>query len=308
MATGSSVARHAAGEDADRPAGAPGRPYWRGRIRLGLVTLPVKVHRATRSGARPALHRVHAPTGQRVRYETTVPGIGPVDRDEILMGFEYAKDSFVLLAPEELDRIRVESRRTIDLVQFVDADGIDPIYFAEPFHVVPDGAAAASGFVVLREALRRTRRIGLGQMAHRGGESIVALRACGKGLLLETLRFADEIRDPSPLHAGLAAAPPDPEALALAEQLILRRSGPFDARVFRDHYAAALRALIERKLHAPAVPPPALEDQRPAGERERAEMLDPMQALKARLERPMAAPSESGAPGKPRPPTPHRAA
>ncbi|HET6468413.1 MAG TPA: Ku protein [Geminicoccaceae bacterium] len=275
------------GPEPDEGSGsrAPGRPWWTGQLRLALVALPVKVYPAARTGARPALHQVHAPTGKRVRYEKTVPGIGAVDRDEILMGFEHAKDSYVLLTPAELDEIRIESRQSIELVQFVGAHEIDPIFFARPYYVVPDGEAAEEGFVVLREALRRTRRIGLGQMALRGGESIVAVRPCGRGLLLETLRFPDEIRRAGPLFAGIEAAPPEPALVDLAEDLILARSGPFDAGAFKDHYAEALRALIDRKLRARGAPPLALEDQRPAAARPQPEPGDLATALQASVGR-----------------------
>jgi DNA end-binding protein Ku len=254
MAAAKAKGKAAAGRPArarSPKAPAATRPYWSGQIRLALVALPVKVYPATRSsGTRPALHQIHAPSGRRIRYEKVVPGIGPVDRDAIVMGYEYEKGSYVLLEPGDLDAIRIESKKTIDLVQFVRASEIPPIYYERPYYVVPDGELAEDGFVVIREALKRTGMVGLGQMALRGGESIVAVKPCGRGLLLETLRFADEIREADPLFAGIDEDEPDADLVALAEELIGRKTGPFDAAAFQDNYGRAFRELIEAKLAA----------------------------------------------------------
>jgi DNA end-binding protein Ku len=231
--------------------GAASRPYWTGQIRLALVALPVKVFSATKSsGSRPALHQIHGPSGKRIRYQKAVPGIGPVDTDDIVKGYEYEKGSYVLLDDKDLDQIKIESRKVIDLVQFVDAKEIQPIYFEKPYYVVPDGDLAEDGFIVIREALRRTGKVGLGQMALRGGETIVAVKPCGRGLLLETLRYADEVRKSDSLFAEIEDDQPDEELVSLAEELIQRKAGPFDATAFKDNYTEAFRGLIDRKLAA----------------------------------------------------------
>lgn len=214
---------------------------------MALVALPVKVFSATKSGARIPLHQVDRTSGKRIRYEKIVPGVGPVDTDQILKGFEVRKGDYVLLDDKDLDSVRVDSRKTIELVQFVDAGEIAPLYYEKPFYVVPDGDLAEDGFVVIREALHRARKVGLGQMALRGYESIVAIRNCGRGLLLETLRYPDEIRKADPLFAGIEDGAPAEELIRMASQLIEQRSGPFDATRFEDHYTRALLALIERK-------------------------------------------------------------
>ncbi len=259
------------------------RPYWTGQIRLALVALPVKVFAATRSGSRVQMHQIHAPSGKRIRYEKVVPGIGPVDADDIVKGFEYERGAYVLLSDEDLDRIRIESRKTIDLVQFVEASSIDPIYFERPYYVVPDGELAEDGFVVIREALRRSRKVGLGQMALRGGEQVVAVKPCGRGLLLETLRFQDEIRKSDPLFAGIEEDEPEPELIELAEELIQRKSAPFDAAAFKDNYAEAFKALVARKLSARGGRKVAGDeaDERPRG----GKVVDLMDALKASVAR-----------------------
>src|SRR5918995_5544549 len=172
---------------------AAARPAWRGQIRLALVSIPVEIFPATKSGAQIQFHQVHEPSGKRIKYEKVVPGIGPVDRDEIVKGFEVSKGHYVLLDQEEIEAVKLESRKTVDLVQFVDLGDIDPMYFDKPYYVVPSDDLAEEAFVVLRDALREARKVGIGQLAMRGQEYVIALKPCGKGMLMETLRYADEV-------------------------------------------------------------------------------------------------------------------
>src|SRR6476619_3187333 len=138
------------------------RAIWRGQIRLALVSIPVELFPATRSGAQIQFHQVHEPSGKRIKYEKMVPVIGPVDRDEIGKGYEVSKGHYVLLDPEEIESVKLESRKTLDLVQFVDDDGIDPMYFEKPYYVVPAADLAEEAYVVLRDALRAANKIGIG--------------------------------------------------------------------------------------------------------------------------------------------------
>ena len=164
------------------------RPYWKGQIRLALVSIPVEIYSATKSGATIAFNQIHEPTGKRIKYEKVVPGVGPVDVDEIVKGFQYAKDQYVLLDDEEIEGVKLESKKTLELTQFVEAEDIDEIYFEKPYYVVPADDLAEEAFIVLREALRRTGKVGLGQLAMRGREYVVSIKACGRGLVMETLR------------------------------------------------------------------------------------------------------------------------
>jgi DNA end-binding protein Ku len=174
------------------------RAYWKGHIRLSLVSFPVQLHGATASNARIRFHQIHRPSGQRVRYQKVVPELGPVEADEIVKGYEVDKDRYVTVEPEELEALKVESRHTIDLVQFVDACEIDPLYHEKPYFVVPDGEVAEEAFRVIRQALSETRKVALGQVVLAGRESLVAIQPCGRGMLLETLRSADGSRRPRP--------------------------------------------------------------------------------------------------------------
>jgi len=223
------------------------RAYWSGQIRLALVSIPVEIFAATKSGARISFNQIHRPSGKRIAYEKVVPGIGPIDRDDIIKGYEVAKGSYVLLEEREIEAVKIESRRTLELVQFVEAHEIDPLYFEKPYYVAPKDELAEEAFVVLRDALRQAKKIGLGQLSVRGKEKLVAVKPCGKGLLLETLRYADEVRQGRAFFADIAEDAPDEELLDLATALIDRKTAPFDAGEFEDRYAAALKALIDRK-------------------------------------------------------------
>jgi DNA end-binding protein Ku len=223
------------------------RPYWKGQIRLALVSIPVEVYSATKSGATIAFNQIHEPSGKRIKYEKVVPGIGPVNVDEIVKGFEYAKGEYVLLDESEIEGVKLESKKTLELTQFVDAQDIDMIYFEKPYYVVPADDLAEEAFIVLREALRRSRKIGLGQLAMRGREYVVSIKACGRGLVMETLRYADEVHKAASYFRDIGDTDPDEELLDLATTLIDKKTGKFDASEFHDRYVDALKDLIERK-------------------------------------------------------------
>jgi DNA end-binding protein Ku len=223
------------------------RPIWRGQIRLALVSIPVEIYPATRSGASIQFHQVHEPSGKRIKYEKVVPGIGPVDRDEIVKGFEVSKGHYVLLDQEEIEAVKLESRKTVDLVQFVDLGDIDPMYFDKPYYVVPSDDLAEEAFVVLRDALREARKVGIGQLAMRGQEYVIALKPCGKGMLMETLRYADEVNRAASIFREIGNHKPDPDLLDLAATLIEKKTGEFDPSEFHNRYVDALKSLIKEK-------------------------------------------------------------
>ncbi|WP_028969530.1 non-homologous end joining protein Ku [Sphingomonas sp. URHD0057] len=226
------------------------RPIWRGQIRLALVSIPVELYPATRSGASIQFHQVHEPSGKRIKYEKVVPGIGPVDRDEIVKGYEVSKGHYVLLDPEEIESVKLESRKTLDLVQFVDDDDIDAMYFDKPYYVVPADDLAEEAYVVLRDALKAANKVGVGQLAMRGQEYVVALKPCGRGILLETLRYADEVHKSTGFFRDIGEAKPDPDLLDMASMLIERKAGEFDPADFHNRYVDALHELIEKKQKA----------------------------------------------------------
>ena len=257
------------------------RPYWKGQIRLALVSIPVEIFSATKSGATIAFNQIHEPTGKRIKYEKVVPGIGSVDPDEIVKGYQYEKGSYVLLDEEELDAVKLESKKTLELTQFVDHDEIDVLYYEKPYYVVPADDLAEEAFIVLREALRRTKKVAIGQLAMRGREYMISLKPCGRGIVLETLRYADEVNKAQNYFRDIADAEPDEELLELAEALIERKTAKFDPSKFHDRYVEALEELIERKrkgktIHAEEEAPPA----------KGMNVVDLMAALKRSIEKP----------------------
>jgi DNA end-binding protein Ku len=185
----------------------------------------------------------------------------------------------VILTPEELDKIKLETRRTIDLVQFADYCDIDPRYFERPYYLVPADKIAAEGYTVIRDALRSSRKAGIGQMAVRGRESLVAVRPCGEGMLLETMRYVEELRKSDEVFDDIPAFKPDKEMVDLAKELIERKSGPFHPDKFKDHYADALRALVEEKRKHGRIVADEEKEEAPA----KGNVIDLMEALRASI-------------------------
>lgn len=261
----------------------PARAYWQGQIRLALVSIPVEIYPATRSGAAISFRQIHEPSGRPVRYEKVVPGIGAIDHDDIVKGYELSKGNYVLLDEDEIEAVRLESKRTLELVLFVENDAIDILYYSKPYYVVPADELAEEAYVVLREALKRSRMTGVGQLSVRGQEQLVALRACGKGLILEILRYADEVNAATSFFRGIGTDKPDSELLELAETLIRKRSGEFNAADFRNHYIDALKRVIDKKAKSKGRR--VLEDvEEPAAASRGSNVIDLMAALKASVD------------------------
>src|ERR1700761_6046763 len=257
----------------------PARAYWQGQIRLALVSIPVEIYTATKSGATISFKQIHEPTGKPIHYEKVVTGVGPVDTDEIMKGFEYEKGSFVLLQQDEIDAVKLESKKTLELTQFVDAAEIDVLYYERPYFVVPADDLAEEAFIVLREALKRTKKVGLGQLAMRGREYVVSLKTCGRGMVLETLRYADEVNKAQGYFGDIPDSKPDDDLLDLAEALIEKTSAAFDPAEFHDRYVDALKALVARTRTAKGRKIIEDDSDDPAG-RGASNVVDLMAALK----------------------------
>ena len=257
------------------------RAYWRGQIRLALVSIPVEIFSATKSGATIAFNQIHEPTGKRIKYEKVVPGVGPVDPEDIVKGYQVEKGSYVLLSDEDLEGVKLESKKTLELTQFVDYDSIDVLYYEKPYFVVPADDLAEEAFIVLREALRHTRKVAIGQLALRGREYLVSLKPCGRGLVLETLRYADEVNKAQNYFREISDAKPDAELLDLAETLIERKAGEFEPEKYHDRYVEALQELIERKRKGKTIETET--DEAPA---RGGNVIDLMAALKRSIEKP----------------------
>ncbi len=259
------------------------RPIWKGQLRLSLVAIPVELFSAARTSAKPSFRQIHEPTGKPIHYEKVVAGVGPVDKDEIIKGFEYEKGDYVLLTDDEIDAVKLETRKTLELTQFVGACEIDPIYYDKSYFVVPTDELAEDAFRVVRDALRKTQKVGLGQLSMRGKEYLAAIKPSGTGLMLETLHYEDEIRKSDPFFSTISSKKAEPDLLDVATALIEKKTAPFDAGAFKDHYQTALRDLIKRKMKAKGRKISTKEDdapERPSGEN----VVDLMAALKESLE------------------------
>ncbi len=255
---------------------AAARPYWTGFLKLSLVTISVRLYAAATEKERIHFHMIHQPSGERVRTQTVVPSLGPVERSDIVKGYEYEKGRYVTVAPADLEKLRLETTDTIDINGFVAADSLDPVHVADPYYLVPDGSLAEAGYRVFQVALRQTDKIAVGRVVINQRERAVAIRPEGQGLIVNTLRFADEVRAAEPFFAGIGDGPVDPDELAIMEQIIARRTRRFEPDAFVDHYQQALRELIEQKLAG------KLPERR--AERQPAQIINLMDALKRSLD------------------------
>jgi DNA end-binding protein Ku len=226
------------------------RAYWQGQIRLALVSIPVEIYPATTSGAAISFRQIHEESGKPIRYEKVAPGIGPVAKEDIVKGFEISKGNYVLLDDEEIEAVKIESRKTLELVQFVEADDIDVLYFDKPYYIVPADDLAEEAYAVLRDALKSTRKVGLGQLSVRGREQLVSIKPCGRGLIMEVLRYADEVKKAQGFFRDIGEHTPDEDLLDLATTLIEKKTAKFDPDKFHDRYVDALHRLIEKKKKA----------------------------------------------------------
>lgn len=225
------------------------RSFWKGHLRLALVTIPIRLVSATSSEDKIALHQVDKKSKQRIRYQKVAGESGRVvPQAEIVQGYELDDGSYVLFESDELDQLKLTTRHTVELTEFVDACSIDPLYFDNPYYVLPDGDVAEEGYRIIRDALRATKKFGVGQLTIRGRENLIAMKPSGDGLLIETLRYANEVRDADDIFSGIGTTKLRPELINMAKQLIDERTTTFDPGQFKNHYAEALRRLVKEKV------------------------------------------------------------
>jgi DNA end-binding protein Ku len=239
------------------------RPAWEGHLRLSLVTCPVALYTATERSADIHFNLINPKTHNRIHMQTVDAGTGePVDRSELVRGFPVAKNKYVLFDKEDLDAVKLESTRIVDIEHFVDADEIDRIYWDEPYYLAPSGKTGIEAFSVIRAAMEKQNKVALGRLVLHQRERVCALEPRDSGILLTTLRTHDEIRSSD---AVFDRSLPRPEAgmLEIAEKIIEQQAAAFDPSKFRDRYEEALRDLIERK--AKGEPLVAAEPEEPEG-------------------------------------------
>jgi DNA end-binding protein Ku len=275
-------------------AAHPGRHSWSGLLRLSLVALPVKAYPVVRSAAPSRFHFLHADCGQRLLYHKHCPRHGEVEADAIVRGYEHAPNRYVVVEPEELDRLRPAADKALVLDRFVAVASIDPSYYAgRSLVLLPDGQAAQHPYTVLVAALHQAGQGGLAQVVWSGLRHLVLVRPCGRLLVLDELHYPARVRLPAAWETGLAETTATAAERALAGQLVALASGPLDWSRYQDTSAAELAQLIAAKVAK--LPPPA--DTEPAA------VLPLLEALKKSV---AAARSHTTAP-TPRKPRPGKA-
>jgi DNA end-binding protein Ku len=223
------------------------RPYWSGTIRLSLVSLPVNMYLAVNRQKTIAFHEIYKPTGERVHH-ALMAGDKRVDRDDLVKGYEVEKGEYVLIEPDEIKELKIPSSKVLDIAEFVGVDEIDDVYIETPYFIAPDGKGNDATFSVIRDALRAAKKVAVGQLAIGGRERLCRIRPFGSGMVLETLRYEEELREDDPYFDEIRDRKPDSEEVELARELIRRKTKTFDPGKFHDHYREALQELIDARI------------------------------------------------------------
>ncbi len=267
------------------------RPTWQGHLKLSLVTCPVALYSAIDSGGDVHFNLINPETNNRIRMIATDPDTGPIERSELVKGYEVSKGEYILLTDDEIKSVKLESTKTIDIEHFVPADEIDRIYWDNPYYLAPDGKLAQEAFGVIRAALEQSGQIALGRVVLSTRERLLALEPRGKGILAYSLRTRDEVRDATSVFDTISDTKPDASMITIARKIIEQQEGPFDPDAFVDRYEEALKALIadKQKGHKPVAAP----------EPEDTNVIDLMAALRASLEGKGGKPVKASAASKP---------
>lgn len=252
------------------------RPSWEGHLRLSLVTCPVALYPATTEADTVRFNLINPETNNRIKMKTVDAGTGEeVSRGDLVKGFAVAKDQYVLLDKEDFEAVKLESTRIVDIEKFVPRQSIDRLYWDTPYHLVPAGKTGIEAFAVIRAAMDRKHMVAIGRLVMSTRERICAIEIEEGGLILTTLRTAEEVRGIEELP-NLDLPRPDPQMLAIAEKIVDQQSGDFDPSEFVDRYEDALRALIEEKKKGKPVKSKAAPE-------EDTKVIDLMAALKKSL-------------------------
>ena len=233
------------------------RPYWSGQIQISLVQFGVSLYTATESKSGITFNQISRSTGERVRYQKTAgseEGATALAKDDIVKGYEYSKGQYVIVEPEELENLRVPSKHTIEVSQFIEMSELSPEYVEKPYFVVPQNDLQTEAFTVVREALAKTGKAAIGKVAFQGRENIIAVAPAGRGMMAYTLRYATELRNANDYFRDIEDSAINEDSLEMAETLIARKTAKFDINKFQDGYEAALKELIDAKIqHQPIV-------------------------------------------------------
>ena len=224
------------------------RTFWKGHLRLALVSIPIRLVTAEKAEAEIHFHQVDRQSKKRIKYIKVVPGKGEIKKEDIATAYEAEPGNYVFMDDADLENLKLKSRQVVELTQFVNASEIDPLYFDRPYYVLPDGEAAEEGYRVIRDALKLSKKVGIGQLTLRGKENLVALFPGGKGLVLDTLRYENELKDADEAFSAVKSTPAREDMMEMAADLIERRTESFDPSKYKNHHAEALRKLVDSKL------------------------------------------------------------
>lgn len=266
---------------------AAGRAYWKGYLKLSLVTCPVALVPATSLSDKTHFHQINRNTGNRLRQQMVDAETGEVvDKEHKGRGYEISKGSYVEIEPEELDAVEVESTHTIDFSSFVPAEEIDKRFYDHPYYIVPDGKSGEEAFAVIRDAMKDKGRVALARIVIANREHIMAIEPWDKGILGTTLRYNDEVRDDKDAFKGISAPKIDKEMVELASHILDKMAGHFDPGKFKDEYELALRKLVQRKAAGHKI-------ERPERPQDKSNVIDLMAALRQSVGKPESSKSPS---------------
>jgi DNA end-binding protein Ku len=232
------------------------RAYWKGYLKLSLVSCPIALYPATSEREKISFNQLNKETGNRIRYRKVDAETGDdVEQSNIIKGYEVAKNQYIELQPEELEAVAIESKRTIDIDEFVPKSQIDELYIRDPYYIAPDGEVGQQAFAVIREAIRKEGMVAIGKVVFTSREHIIALEARDKGMLGITLRYPYEVRKQEEYFDDIKDEKVPKDMLDLALHIVNTKRGDFDPEAFEDQYEDALKALIEKKAKGEKIEP-----------------------------------------------------
>jgi DNA end-binding protein Ku len=254
------------------------RPIWRGHLRLALVSCPVALFAAKHERNAIRFNMINPETGNRIRMLTVDADTGKeLARRDLVKGYEFAKNRYLLLTDADFDSVKVESSSIMTIEKFVDAESIDPVYYDESYYLAPDGEAGADVYAVLRDAIAETGRVALARVVIAQRERTIGIRATDQGLVAQTLSEQRDMNNAAEIYSAASREKSDPEMVKLAVELIDRQTGGYDPSDVEDRYETRLRAMLDAKLKGEGI-----DREQPAAE-DRGNVIDIMAALKKSL-------------------------
>src|SRR5215204_218709 len=267
------------------------RAYWKGYLKLSLVSCPILLYPATSEREKIRFHQIHKETGNRVRYKKIDEDTGDqVEQGDIIKGYEASKGSYIQLEPEELEAVAIESTRMIDIEQFVPKDEIDDLYLGNPYYIVPDGEVGQQAFAVIREAIKEKGFAAIGRVVFTSREHVIALEPRGKGMMGITIRYAYEVREEKEYFGDLGNEEITKEMMDLASHIVKTKQGHFEPKKYEDRYEEALKEIIKKKSKGQKI--------EKVDHAEPTNVVNLMDALRASVKGGAAASSERRKPGR----------